>query len=85
MGRHEEAIPILKRYNTRYPINLAAHLLLIVDYTELGRDDEARAEAAEVLRISPEFSLDTLMQRNPLKDQTVAKCTYADLRKAGLK
>ncbi len=84
MGRYQEAIPILKRHLARYPNNWAAHSILVVDYTELGREDEARAEAAEVLRISPHFSLERWMQISPQKDQYL-KRVIADLRKAGLK
>jgi adenylate cyclase len=83
-GRYEEAIPILKEQLASYPNNLVAHFELIVDYTELGREDEARAEAAEVLRISPQFTLDAQKQINPQKDQTVANRFYTDARKAGL-
>src|SRR5216684_209614 len=85
MGRYEEAIPIVKRSLAAYPNIWAAHAILVVDYTELGREDEARAEAAEVLRISPQFSLDRWMQISPQKDQTVLKRNIADWRKAGLK
>src|SRR6266852_8132479 len=49
MGRYEEAITALKRIITRYPNHLGAHLFLVVSYSELGREEEARAEAAEVL------------------------------------
>src|SRR6266478_6190326 len=84
MGRYQEAIPILKRHLARYPNNWAAHSILVVDYTELGREDEARAEAAEVLRIGPHFSLERWMQISPQKDQYL-KRVIADLRKAGLK
>ncbi len=85
MGRYEEAIPILKRHLARYPNSFGAHYILVLDYTELGREDEARAEATEVLRLSPNFSLDAEKRLNPQKDQTVANRFYADLRKAGLK
>ena len=85
MGRYQEAIPILKRHLARYPNNWGAHYELVVDYTELGREDEARAEAAEVLRISPNFSVDRWMQISPQKDQAWQKRCIADLRKAGLK
>jgi TolB-like protein/DNA-binding winged helix-turn-helix (wHTH) protein/tetratricopeptide (TPR) repeat protein len=85
MGRCREAIPIIKRALARYPDNLAAHAVLVVDYTELGREDEARAEAAEVLRISPHFSLERWREMSPQKDKTVRNRSYADLRKAGLK
>jgi adenylate cyclase len=85
MGRYQEAIPIFKRHLARYPNNWAAHSFLVVDYTELGREDEARAEAAEVLRISPHYSLDRWMRISPQKDQAYLKRVIADLRKAGLK
>jgi len=85
MGRYQEAIPILKRNVASYPDELAGHTNLIVDYTELGREDEARAEAAEVLRISPNFSLDAAKRLSPQKDETAANHFYADARKAGLK
>jgi adenylate cyclase len=85
MGRYKEAIPILKRHLASYPNSFAPHVQLVVDYTELGREDEARAEAAEVLRISPDFSMDDMKRATPQKDQTVANRAQADLRKAGLK
>src|SRR5216683_2615019 len=85
MRRYKEALPILKRVLTRYPNNLGAHQLLVVDYTELGREDEARAEAAEVLRISPHFSLDMWRQRSPQKNRALLERNLADARKAGLK
>src|SRR4029077_5100216 len=44
VGRYEEAIPILKRYLASYPNLLAAHYVLAVDYIELGREPQARAE-----------------------------------------
>src|SRR5260370_18458677 len=65
MGRYEEAIPILKRHLARYHNTLGAHASLVVDYTELGREDEARAEAAELLPINPQFSLVAPMQPLP--------------------
>jgi adenylate cyclase len=85
MGRYEEAIPIVKRHLTRFPNNSSAHALLVVDYTELGREGEARAEAAEILRISPQFSLDMWRQRSPQKNRALLERNLADLRKAGLK
>jgi TolB-like protein/DNA-binding winged helix-turn-helix (wHTH) protein/Tfp pilus assembly protein PilF len=85
MGRYAEAIPVLKRHLARYPNYVGDHLLLVVDYTELGREDEARAEAAEVLRISPDYSVDRWMQHSPQKDQAFLKRLIADMRKAGLK
>jgi tetratricopeptide (TPR) repeat protein len=51
LGRYEEAIPALKR-DLALTNNLWDHVLLVRDYTELGQEDAARAEAAEVERRS---------------------------------
>jgi tetratricopeptide (TPR) repeat protein len=85
MGRYEEAITTLKRVLTHAPYFLGAHLNLAVSYSELGREAEARAEVAEVLRLSPNFSLESLRQRFPYKDQARFERQLAALRKAGLK
>jgi len=53
-------------------------------YVFAGREDEAHAEAAEVMRIDPQFSLERYAKmvpfRQALVDQFVEAC-----RKAGLK
>jgi TolB-like protein/DNA-binding winged helix-turn-helix (wHTH) protein/Tfp pilus assembly protein PilF len=84
-GRYEEAITPLKRYLTRYPNRLQAHLVLAAVYSELGREAEARAEAAEMLRVNPHFSLEIHRQRAPLKEPAVLERQLTALRKAGLK
>ena len=55
MGRYAEAVEALKRSE---PNNPWVHVNLIHSYSELGREQDARAEAAEVLRLSPGFSLE---------------------------
>jgi TolB-like protein/Tfp pilus assembly protein PilF len=84
-GRPEEAIAPLKQYLTRYPNILGAHLTLAAVYSELGKEAEARAEATEVLRVNPKFSLEVHKQREPIKDPAVLARHLAALRKAGLK
>jgi adenylate cyclase len=85
-GRHEEAIAALKSVLIRNPNNLGAHIRLVFIYSEqLGREEEARAEAVEVLRLSPNFSLEVWRQRLPYKDPAVLERYLAALRKAGLK
>ena len=66
-GQPAEAIAPLKQYLTRYPNILGAHLSLAAVYSELGKEAEARAEAAEVLRLNPKFSLEVHKQRVPSK------------------
>jgi adenylate cyclase len=84
-GRYEEAIVALKKtlsFNSTRP---GPHAELAVIYSELGREAEARAEAAEILRISPNFSLEVWRQTLPTKDPAVLERYLAALRKAGLK
>jgi len=51
----------------------------------LGREEQARAEATEVLRIHPKFSLEHFAKILPYKDQSVVDNMIACLRKAGVK
>jgi adenylate cyclase len=81
MGRCQDAIPLLKRHLAAYPNQPWAHAVLIVAYTELGREQEAQAEAVELNRISPHF----LAYVGVNKDPAVNKRWADDLRKAGMK
>ena len=51
----------------------------------MGEEREARAEAAEVVRINPKFSLDYYRKTMPYKNQPLLDRLVAALRKAGLK
>jgi tetratricopeptide (TPR) repeat protein len=84
-GRYAEARDPLQRYLSRYPNILPAHLMLAAVYSELGQTAEARAAAAEVLRLNPKFSLAVHKQRMPIKDPAVLERHIAALHKAGLK
>ena len=82
MGRYAEAVDALKRSDQNNPW---VHVNLVYAYSELGREQDARAEAAEVLRISPGFSLEKV-ERMPANWQGPLGQRYlSDLRKAGLK
>ena len=82
MGRYAEAVEALKRSE---PNNPWVHVNLIHSYSRLGREQDARAEAAEVLRLSPGFSLEEV-ERMPGDWQGAEGQRYlSDLRKAGLK
>jgi adenylate cyclase len=59
LGQYEEAVASYKRALQLYgPDHLFAHLGLAGTYAKMGREKEARAEAAEVLRIDPKFKLE---------------------------
>jgi adenylate cyclase len=84
-GRYAEAVAPLQRFLSRYPNRLDIHLTLAAVCSELGREAEARAEAAEVLRINPQFLLEVHKQREPIKDPAMLERHLAALRKTGLK
>jgi tetratricopeptide (TPR) repeat protein len=84
MGRHEEAIAALRKCLTRDPDFFYARLILAVIYSETGREEEAQAEVAEALRISPRASLEDQIERMPFEDQAVLERFIDGLRKAGL-
>jgi adenylate cyclase len=83
-GRYEEAIAALKRVLNRNPNFWPAHVYLAASYVELGQEEEARAEAADLLKVHPNFSLQTGRQRLPYKDQAVLERLGESLRKAGI-
>jgi adenylate cyclase len=85
MGRYEEAIAAFQSALTRNPALLPVHVNLAVIYSELGREEEARVEVAEVLRLNPKYSLEVWRQIHPYKDPAVLERMFAALRKAGLK
>jgi tetratricopeptide (TPR) repeat protein len=85
LGHYEQAIPHLKKWLILYPAHCLAHTTLAAIYSELGREAEARAEVAAVLRINPNFSLEVNKQREPIKDPAISERHIAALRKAGLK
>jgi adenylate cyclase len=84
-NRYEEAIETLNRVLDPNPDHLPAHVYLAASYGELGRQAEARAEAAECERLSPQTSTEAWRQRLPYKDQAVLERLFDSLRKAGLK
>jgi tetratricopeptide (TPR) repeat protein len=84
-GRVEEAVSSYKKALEREPNNIFAHISLAGQYVRMGREKEARAEAAEVLRINPKFSLDSYEKRLIDKDQARNDRVIARLRQAGLK
>ncbi len=85
-GRLEEAVSVVKKALQRAPDYIPAHLCLVGTYVRMGREKEARAEAEEVIRINPKFSVDYFARTVLVyKDQSVADKIVNTWRKAGLK
>ena len=62
-----------------------AHVRLAEAYVGLGQLDKARAQAEEVLKINPKFSLESMKLLTAFKDPVLKERRLAELRKAGLK
>jgi adenylate cyclase len=85
VGRFNEAISELKKAVAYSPDELMAHVTLASAYAEAGRLEEARAEAAEVMRILPTFTIENQAKVSPYKKQEHLDRLVESLRKAGLK
>ena len=85
MGRYKEAIPIFKAYVARLSHQSWPHVWLTIAYSELGREQEARIEAMEILQISPQFSVKAEKERICFQDKALEERYLNDLRRAGLK
>jgi adenylate cyclase len=84
LRRYDEAIAAMQDALRRSPNFPPAHRMLAVTYAELDRQEEARAEVAEMLRISPGTSVDSWEQRDPYKNKADGQRIIDGLRKAGL-
>jgi adenylate cyclase len=68
-GKFEEAVLAFKKAIQLAPDDIGTHSALTVTYSMMGLEKEARAEAAEVLRINPKFSVDSWAKNLPYKSE----------------
>jgi adenylate cyclase len=83
-GHYEKAIEAAKKALQCEPNTPIPYTTLVISYIRLGREEEARAAAAEILRINPKWSLERYAKVTPFT-QSLAGQMIEDLRKAGLK
>jgi adenylate cyclase len=84
LGRHEEAVGLLRQRLDREPHSETSYALLASCYGQLGKVDECHAAWKEALRISPDFSIERRRRILPFKDSTSFERGVEGLRKAGL-
>ncbi|MGD9075328.1 MAG: adenylate/guanylate cyclase domain-containing protein [Desulfobacteraceae bacterium] len=84
-GRYEEAITVLKKAIQNEPDSPYGRMFAAAAYSLAGRDEEARTEAAELLRLNPKFSLKKWGKRLKYKNQDDQERLISALSKAGLK
>jgi len=91
LGRHEDAVATTKKCLQLVENRgggaavWVSHVVLAMNYIRLGREEEARAHAAEVLRINPKYSFEWDRKYSPYKDPAHLERQFEDLRKAGLR
>jgi TolB-like protein/Tfp pilus assembly protein PilF len=82
-GRYDDAISVVKRAMEQEPNIVLAPILLTQCYWLSGHKEEARAEAAEFLKIYPEVSIEMMQRVNPAKDKAKLEVFIDALREAG--
>jgi adenylate cyclase len=84
-GRYDEGIAAVKKGLQLTPGYIFLRINLVALYSYAGHQDEARASAAEVLRIDPNFSLAKYAKTLPFEEGPKKKRFIDALRHAGLK
>lgn len=80
----EEAPGALEKAIAGNPDFFPARAFRAVTYAELGRDDEARAETALILKKSPTTTTAVWRERLPYKNAEDLERVLAGLKKAGM-
>jgi adenylate cyclase len=83
-GDGKEALATCEKGLRCEPNNLNSHTIRAAVYGCCGREEEAREEATEVLRINPEFTVKSYARILPDKYPADKDLTILGLRKAGL-
>jgi adenylate cyclase len=84
LKRYPEAVRWFREAALRSPNIMVAHLWLASAYAQLGQIEEARKEAAEVLRIAPGFTIEGYGRILPYKDPKDVEHRLDGMPKAGL-
>jgi adenylate cyclase len=84
IGEYDKAIAICKKALHKNSDDIVGRITLAIAYSSLGREEEANAEAAEVLRISPKFTIAYAEKTWPYKNKADKDFVINALRKAGL-
>ena len=84
LKRYGDAVRLLRECTSRLTNLQWPHLILASAYAQLGQFEEARGEAAEVLRINPGFTIENYKRLAVYKHAKDWEHRFDGLRKAGL-
>jgi TolB-like protein/Tfp pilus assembly protein PilF len=83
LGEYDAAIEAAERTVSRAPDSSGARSLLIASLTHAGREEEARAQAAELIRRNPGYAR-VLSRANPFRHPWMAELFLEGHRRAGV-
>ena len=84
LGRYEEAAKLFEQVAGANPEFPAGHKMLAATYAEIGRIQDAKWAASELLTIAPGFNLSSEAERISYKNTVVLERYIEGLRAAGL-
>jgi adenylate cyclase len=84
LRQYEQAVSTLKKALAPNPKNISARRMLTVTYVEMGRLEDAKVQAEEILKIDPKFTSKGFEKVMPFKDGELARRYMDALRVAGL-
>ena len=82
--QYDEAIKWCEKAVHQEPNDLLGRMMTTVVYSLSGHDEKARAEADEVLRIQPKFTIGKFKKKVTYKNKSDAEKFFGALRKAGI-
>jgi adenylate cyclase len=85
VGNFDKAIEINQDILKRQPKQMLPHLQLAATFMLMGKEEEARLHAAEVMKIDPKFSLERYSKNLPWKNREEVDRVIDAARKAGVK
>jgi adenylate cyclase len=83
-GRYGETVEALERALEANPAHERARIWLAAAYAQVGREEDAAWQVAEVLSLDPAFSLAGMQLAFPFKDPRDLERLFDGLRRAGL-
>ena len=83
IGKKDEAMAEFMKSARSRKYRRVRHWLAAI-YSEMGEEEKARAAGAQLLKISPGFTIERFKQTSPYKDQRITEWLVDGLRKAGL-
>lgn len=84
LKHYGEGVHLCREFAVRVPNDQWSHVWLASAYAQSGQVEQARSEAAEVMRINPGFTIESAKRVVVYKDPEDVEHRLDGMRKAGL-